>query len=78
MIHVQLFGLLRLDTGIRELTLEAENVRQLHKALLERTDAVTQRDLDRCIVLVNGEKANKRSRLKPGDRVILLSPVAGG
>ena len=33
MITVKLFGLLRLDTGLRELTLEAAHVRQLKQLL---------------------------------------------
>ena len=78
MITVKLFGLLRLDTGIRELQLEAQTVNDVHTAILNRTDAVTRRDLEGCIVMVNGKKANKRTRLNPGDEVTLLSPVAGG
>jgi len=78
MITVKLFGLLRLDTGIRELQLEAGSVQDVYAAILARTTAVTRRDLEGCIVLVNGEQKNKRARLKPGDEVTLLSPVAGG
>ena len=33
MITVKLFGLLRLDTGLREITLEAAHVRQLKQLL---------------------------------------------
>lgn len=78
MITVKLFGLLRLDTGIRELQLEADSVKELHAALLARTDAVSRKELEGCIVMVNGKQANKRTRLYPGDEVMLLSPVAGG
>ena len=78
MITVKLFGLLRLDTGIRELQLEAASVQEVYVGILARTEALTRRDLEGCIVYVNGEQRNKRARLKPGDEVTLLSPVAGG
>ena len=78
MITVKLFGLLRLDTGIRELQLEAATVKEVHRAILSRTDAVSRKDLEGCIVLINGKPGNKRTRLNPGDEVTLLSPVAGG
>ena len=78
MITVRLYGLLRLDTGIREIQLEANNVKELYTALLSRCGSVTLRDLESCSILINGKQANKRSRLYPGDEVVLLSPVAGG
>lgn len=78
MITVKLFGLLRLDTGIRELELEAGSVKEVYAAILARTDAVSEKDLKSCIVLINGKQGSKRTRLNPGDEVTLLSPVAGG
>ena len=35
MVHVKLFGLLRLDTGLRELDAQADNVKALYTALLD-------------------------------------------
>jgi len=78
MITVKLFGLLRLDTGIRELQVEARTVKDIYPAILARTDAVSAKDLKGCVVLINGKQGNKRTRLYPGDEVTLLSPVAGG
>ena len=76
MITVKLYGLLRLDSGIREKQLEAKNVKEVLDALA--AFGIPGKDLDGCVILVNGSSANKRTKLKNGDQVVLMSPVAGG
>ena len=76
MITVKLYGLLRIDSGIREKRLEASSVKQVLDALEDC--GIPGKDLDGCVILVNGSSATKRSKLKDGDTVVLMSPVAGG
>lgn len=76
MITVKLYGLLRLDSGIKEKQLEAATVRQVLDTLAGC--GIPRKDLDGCVILVNGKNANKRSKLTQGDTVVLMSPVAGG
>ena len=76
MITVKLFGLLRLDSGIREKQLEAKTVKDVLTAL--EHCGIPKKDLDSCIVLVEGKNAGKRTKLQDGDTVVLMSPVAGG
>ena len=84
MVKVELFGLFRLDTGIKELEADVSTVKELYPLLLaeaKRLDPktkITARDIDGCIVVVNGKQTNKRAKLKDGDRVMLMSPVCGG
>ena len=84
MVTVKLFGLLRLDTGIRELSADVPDVRSLYPLLIEEAGkrkpgySLKARDLDGCFVLVNGVQKNKRTRLKDGDTVTFMSPVSGG
>lgn len=84
MVHVKLFGLLRLDTGLKELDAEVGSVSALYPILLEaakraRPDTkITAADIDGCIVVVNGRQSRKSSRLSDGDQVWLMSPVCGG
>ena len=84
MVHVKLFGLLRLDTGLKELTAQADSVKALYPALLtaakEANPAtkITAADVDGCIVIINGQQGKKSSRLADGDEVWLMSPVCGG
>lgn len=78
MITVKLYGLLRLDSGIRELSLDVKTVPELYSRLLEHSDRITKKDLEGCVLLVNGKAANRRTKLADGDVVQLLSPVAGG
>ncbi|MBQ3193193.1 MAG: MoaD/ThiS family protein [Oscillospiraceae bacterium] len=76
MITVKLYGLLRIESGIREKQLEAAAVSDVLNALADC--GIPKKELDACIILVNGKNAKKRSKLTDGDTVVLMSPVAGG
>ena len=76
MITVKLYGLLRLDSGLKEKQIKAATVREALEIL--EACGISQKDLNSCIILVNGNSANKRSKLTDGDTVVLMSPVAGG
>ena len=76
MITVKLYGLLRLDSGIRERSLEAGTVAQVLDALAGM--GIPRKSLDGCVILVNGKPGKKRTMLTNGDVVQLLPPVAGG
>ncbi len=78
MITVKLYGLLRLDSGIRELSVEAATVAELYTRLSEKVDRLTKKDLEGCVLLVNGKVSSRRAKLADGDVVQLLPPVAGG
>ena len=76
MITVRLYGLLRLDSGIRERQLEAGSVKDVHTQLAAL--GLDRKELEGCVILVNGKPANKRRKLQDGDLVQLMSAVAGG
>lgn len=76
MITVKLFGLLRLESGIKEKQLEAASIKEVLQSLAEA--GISKKDLSGCVIFVNGENANKRKKLKDGDLVVLMPPVAGG
>ena len=84
MVKVKLFGLFRLDTGIKEIELQASTVKELYPLLLDAAKKtkpdtkVTSKDIDGCIVVINGVQSKKTSKLKDGDEVTLMSPVCGG
>ena len=75
MITVKLFGLVRLETGIKELQIDATTVRELRKAL---TRYIPEEKVKGCVLLVNGRQTNQFTKLKDGDQVMLMPPVAGG
>ena len=75
MITVKLYGLIRLETGIKELQVEADNIRQLQKAL---TRWIPEEQIKGCVLFVDGRQANRFTKLKDGDQVMLMPPVAGG
>ena len=76
MITVKLYGLLRIESGIKEKQLEATAVKEVLEQLA--CCGIDREALNGCVILVNGSNGNKRSKLKDGDTVVLMSPVAGG
>ena len=76
MITVKLFGLLRINSGIKEKQMEAANVKEVLDIMAGC--GIPSKDLNSCVILVNGNNASKRTKLKDGDTVIFMSPVAGG
>ena len=76
MITVKLYGLLRIDSGIKERRIEADNIKDVFTDLMQQ--GIPKKALDGCIILVNGKPTRKRIALQSGDVVQLMSPVAGG
>ena len=76
MITVKLYGLLRIESGIKEKQLEARTVKEVMASLADC--GIPKKDLDGCVILVNGTGAKKQTKLHDGDLVVLMSPVAGG
>ena len=76
MITVKLYGLLRIESGIKEKQLKAATVKEVLEILAAY--GIPPKDLNGCAILVNGNSATKRSKLTAGDTVVLMSPVAGG
>ena len=84
MVKVKLFGLFRLDTGLKELKADAGTVKELYPVLLEEAKKanpatkITAADIGGCIVVINGKQCKKSAKLRDGDEVWLMSPVCGG
>lgn len=84
MVNVKLFGLFRLDTGIKELDADVSSVKELYPVLLAKAKeknpntTITSKDIDGCIVVINGKQSKKSAKLSDGDKVMLMSPVCGG
>ena len=76
MITVKLYGLLRIDSGIKELKMEAASIKEVFQNLARQ--GISQTDLNSCMILINCKPAGKRDPLQDGDVVQLMSPVAGG
>ena len=76
MITVKLYGLLRIESGIKEKQLKATSVKEVLEQLVNC--GIDRKDLNGCVILINGNNANRKSKLTDGDMVVLMSPVAGG
>ena len=84
MVTVKLFGTLRIDSGVKELQLEAGSVRELiplacGEIRRQRPDcSVSEKDLRACLVAVNGVRVSARAKLHDGDVVSFFPTAAGG
>ena len=76
MITVKLYGLMRVESGIRELQIEADTLKIMYSQL--QAAGLNKQDLKGCYVLCNGKPAARTIRFQDGDVVQLLPPVAGG
>ena len=76
MITVKLYGLLRINSGIRQRQIEAACIRDVLDDLM--TQGISKKELNGCVILINQKPAYKRSILNDGDVVQFMSPVAGG
>lgn len=82
MIEVKFYSHLRRVLGEKSVELEAATVGAVLDELSARFGAVFVERLPTCKVFVNGSNVGlgrgKRTKLRPGDEVILMPPVAGG
>ena len=84
MVKVKLFGTLRIDSGIKELDIEADSVRKLYEPLyseilkINPDPGFTLKELKDCIIAVNGRRVNKNTALSDGDEVLILTAAGGG
>ena len=78
MITVRFYGLLRLDAGVREMTVAASTVAELFALISRQNPRITKKDLAGCVLLINGKVRSRRAKLADGDVVQLMPPVAGG
>ena len=82
MVNVKLFGLLRIDSGVKEFDSMALTVKDLYTELQQlaakQGNIITVKDIKSCALLINGQQADKNTKLKDGDQVVFMSMVAGG
>ena len=84
MVTVKLFGTFRLDSGIKELSLDVSTVKQMLPLIMDEVrkrdpeTELTIKDLKGCIVSLNGKQVGFNAKLNDGDTVYLVPAVAGG
>lgn len=83
MVKVKLFGILRLDSGVKEFETEASQVKDIFPVLIEKVNAtgkanLTMKDMKGYILSVNGNQVKKNAKLQDGDVVMFTSPTCGG
>lgn len=77
MVEAKIYGVVRLNTGLSSVSIEACRVDEAIRKLAAESK-VEIKDLKRCTILVNGKQARMRTKLSDGDEVVFLSPAGGG
>ena len=67
MIELRFYGLLRLESGIKSLCIEAGSIKELYARAEEKHPILTQDKLKNCIILINGKRAKASYDVKTGD-----------
>lgn len=77
-ISIEYFAILREQRGLskEQLSVDAETPLELYRQLRERHKFTLPED--RVRAAVNGEFVDSLSRLRDGDQVVFIPPVAGG
>ena len=84
MVTVKLFGTFRLDSGIKELCVEAKVVKDILPLIMDEVikkdphTKLTVNDLKGCIVSRNGKQIKLNTPLCDGDVLFLVPAVGGG
>lgn len=85
MINVKFFGLLRMDFGVSEVSIEfekAKNVKELCKFLPTLVDKSTEAELRNSIIFVRDKNITSqkmfRTAIKDGDEILFMASVSGG
>lgn len=84
MITVKLFGTLRVDTGVKEVHVNGNRVRDLYGSILTEilqqnpSAEITLKKLKNCNAAVNGVLSSPGTKLNDNDIVYLFPAVAGG
>ena len=66
MITVKLYGLLRIESGIKEKQLEAVTMKEVLDQLA--ACGIDRRDLNGCVILINGNSASNGANCKTAIR----------
>ncbi len=83
MVTIRVFGVLRLDSGVKLLEAEAGSVQDVFRLVYEESKRVkpdseiTMKDVKGCMVVVNGKMVKPNAKLKHGDEIMLV-PASGG
>ena len=82
MITVKFFGLISVESNIRQLFVKEGTVRQALNEVMQSCPSISEQQLMQLIMFVNKQhiSGNKRFSvvLKDGDELALLSPASGG
>jgi len=82
MITVKFFGLISVESNIRQLKVNDGTVRQVLNQVKEKCPDFTEQQIRKAVMFINKEQfsGNKRFSivLKDGDEIALLSPLSGG
>ena len=77
MIKVSFFGLLRINSGVKSLDVEADTIKELFLKI-EQQSGISVKTLQSCTMFINGKEKKLNQKLHDGDQIVFMPPVCGG
>ena len=77
MIKVSFFGLLRINSGVKTLEVEADTIKELFLKI-EQQSGISVKTLQSCTMFINGKEKKLNQKLHDGDQIVFMPPVCGG
>ena len=77
MIKISFFGLLRINSGVKSLELEADSIKELFSKI-EQESGISVKTLQACTMFINGKEKKINQKLHDGDEIVFMPPVCGG
>lgn len=79
MVRVKVYGVSRLDSGVKDFECEASSVKEVFDIFNSKSKMDEPVSFGDVIVFLNGSRTSKKSAsLKNGDEVWIMSPASGG
>lgn len=82
MIKVEFFGNYRLILGVSEIEIDANTIGQLFEELSRKYASIDRKEITRATLFINDKAIQgvfrNRTKLREGDRVLMMYPSCGG
>lgn len=82
MITVKFFGLISIDSNVKNLSAKAGTVAEVIKEILQQCPNISERQLKDAVIVINSKQISGIKRfttyLQDGDELVFLTPSSGG
>ena len=82
MITVKFFGLLSVDSGIKQIALESKSAKETVDKIIDKYPNISKKQLLSSVIFINKKQITSKrglsTKLNDGDEIVFISPTSGG